>query len=53
LSFYHALLCLLVATNLYLTRKLANNSAAVGTETELSGIIESANGARIAFGAMR
>jgi len=48
-----ALLCMLVATNLYLTRKLANNSAAVATETELSGIIESANGARIAFGEMR
>ncbi len=44
---------MLVATNLYLTRKLANNSAAVATETELSGIIESANGARIAFGEMR
>ena len=47
------LLCLLVATNLYLTRKLANNSSAVATETELSGIIESANGTRIAFGEMR
>jgi len=48
-----ALLCMLVATNLYLTSKLANNSAAVATETELSGIIESANSARIAFGEMR
>src|SRR5882672_281136 len=48
-----ALLCMLIATNLYLTRTLANNSAAVATETELSGIIESANGARIAFGEMR
>jgi signal transduction histidine kinase/CheY-like chemotaxis protein len=48
-----ALLCMLVATNLYLTRKLANNSAAVATETELSGIMESANSARIAFGEMR
>src|SRR3979490_2072429 len=48
-----ALLCMLVATNLYLTRQLANNSTAVATETELSGIIESANGARIAFGEMR
>ncbi|MEA2958907.1 MAG: hypothetical protein QOJ58_4485, partial [Alphaproteobacteria bacterium] len=44
---------MLVATNLYLTRKLANNSAAVATETELSGIMESANSARIAFGEMR
>lgn len=48
-----ALLCMVVATNLYLTSKLANNSAVVATETELSGIIESANGARIAFGEMR
>src|SRR6202162_950107 len=47
------LLCMLIAANLYLTRKLANNSAAVATETELSSIIESANGARIAFGEMR
>jgi signal transduction histidine kinase/CheY-like chemotaxis protein/HAMP domain-containing protein len=47
------LLCLLVATNLYLMRKLASNSSAVATETELSGIIESANGSRIAFGEMR
>ena len=48
-----ALLCMLVATNLYLTRQLANNSTAVATETELSGVIESANSARIAFGEMR
>jgi adenylate cyclase len=48
-----ALLCMLVATNLYLTSKLAGNSAAVAKETELSGIIDSANGARIAFGEMR
>ena len=47
------MLCLLVATNLYLTSKLAKNSAAVAKETELSGIIESANSARIAFGEMR
>jgi signal transduction histidine kinase/DNA-binding response OmpR family regulator len=47
------LLCMLVATNLYLTRKLANDSTAVATETELSGVIESANSARIAFGEMR
>ena len=47
------LLCMLVATNLYLTRTLAKNSAAVATETELSSTIELANGARIAFGEMR
>jgi signal transduction histidine kinase/CheY-like chemotaxis protein/HAMP domain-containing protein len=47
------LLCLLIATNLYLMRTLAKNSTAVATETELSSIIESANGARIAFGEMR
>ena len=47
------LLCMLVATNLYLTSKLANNSAAVAKETELSGVIDSANSARIAFGEMR
>jgi len=44
---------MLVATNLYLTSKLAGNSAAVAKETELSGIIDSANNARIAFGEMR
>ena len=48
-----ALLCMLIATNLYLTNKLANSSAAVAHETELSSIIESANNARIAFGEMR
>src|SRR6202140_5427942 len=48
-----ALLCMLVATNLYLTRKLANDATAVATETELSSVIESANSARIAFGEMR
>jgi signal transduction histidine kinase/DNA-binding response OmpR family regulator/HAMP domain-containing protein len=48
-----ALLCLLIATNLYLTSKLAGNSAAVAKETELSGIIDSASNARIAFGEMR
>ena len=43
------LLCMLIATNLYLMRTLAKNSTAVATETELSSIIESANGARIAL----
>ena len=47
------LLCLLIATNLFLTRKLENNSTAVATETELSEIMESATGARVAFGEMR
>src|SRR5579863_6019384 len=47
------LLCLLIATNLFLTAKLENNSRAVATETELSEVIESATGARIAFGEMR
>src|SRR5437868_261696 len=48
-----ALLCMLVATNLYLTRTLSKNSAAVANETELSAVIDRANGARIAFGEMR
>lgn len=47
------LLCLLIATNFYLLRTLAHNSAAVTTEGELSAIIDSANGSRIAFGEMR
>jgi signal transduction histidine kinase/CheY-like chemotaxis protein len=48
-----ALLCTLIATNLYLTRTLSKNSTAVTKETELSTVIETANGARIAFGEMR
>src|SRR5947199_5175389 len=48
-----ALLCMLIATNLYLTRTLSKNSTAVTKETELSTVIETANGARIAFGEMR
>ena len=47
------LLCLLIATNLFLTRKLGNNSSTVATETELSEVIEAATGARVAFGEMR
>ncbi|MGA8899700.1 ATP-binding protein [Bradyrhizobium sp.] len=47
------LLCTLIFTNLFLTAKLENNSRAVATETELSEVIESATGARIAFGEMR
>jgi len=48
-----ALLCTLIATNLFLTGKLENNSRTVATETELSEVIELATGARIAFGEMR
>src|ERR1700722_546534 len=48
-----ALLCMLIATNLYPSRTLSKNSAAVTKETELSTVIETANGARIAFGEMR
>ena len=48
-----ALLIVFVATNLYLTRKLANNSAAVAEMADLVGVIESANGARVAFGELR
>jgi adenylate cyclase len=48
-----ALLCMLIATNLFLTGKLENSSRTVATETELSEIIDSATGARIAFGEMR
>jgi len=48
-----ALLIVFVATNVYLTRKLANNSAAVAEMADLVGVIESANGARVAFGELR
>ena len=48
-----ALLIVLVATNVYLTRKLANNAAAVAEMADLVGVIESANGARVAFGELR
>ena len=48
-----ALLCTLIFTNLFLTGKLENNSRTVATETELSEVIKSATGARIAFGEMR
>src|SRR5581483_7562507 len=47
------LLCMLVVTNLFLSRKLGNNSSAVAAETELSETIELATGARIAFAEMR
>src|SRR3954451_1896231 len=48
-----ALLCMLVATNLYLTHKLADSSAAITLEAELGDVIEASNGARITFGEMR
>ena len=47
------LLVVLVATNLYLTRILANNSQAAARATELVDLITVANDARIAFGEVR
>ena len=44
---------MLIATNLFLLRKLENNSIAVASETELSETIGAAIGARVAFGEMR
>jgi signal transduction histidine kinase/HAMP domain-containing protein len=46
-------LLVLVATNLYLTRKLADNSAGMVTTAELLKSIEEANNAQVAFGEMR
>lgn len=46
-------LVVLVATNSYLTRELADNSAGMGTAAELLKSIEQANNAQIAFGEMR
>jgi adenylate cyclase len=48
-----ALLVVLVGTNLYLTRILANNSQAAARATELVDLITVANDARIAFGEVR
>src|SRR3984893_8478867 len=48
-----ALLFVFVATNAYLTRKLADNSAAVAEVADLIDVIQSANGARVAFGELR
>jgi hypothetical protein len=48
-----ALLLVILGTNIYLTRKLANNSATVAEVADLIGVIESANGARVAFGELR
>ena len=46
-------LLVLVATNAYLTRKLADNSAGMVTAAELLKSIEEANSAQIAFGELR
>ncbi len=48
-----ALLLVLVGTNFYLNRELAENSAGMVRAAELLGVIEEANGAQIAFGEMR
>ncbi len=47
------LLLALIATNAYLNRKLAENSAGMARTAELLGVIEQANRAQIAFGEMR
>ena len=46
-------LLVLIATNSYLTHKLADNSAGMVTAAELLKSIEEANSAQIAFGEMR
>src|SRR5271154_2772837 len=43
----------LIATNAYLTKKLAENSAGMVTAAELLKSIEEANSAQIAFGELR
>src|ERR1051325_2102899 len=48
-----ALLIILVATNLYLTRKLSTNAAGMVESAELLREIEQANNAQIAFGEVR
>src|SRR5271167_2280856 len=47
------LLLVLIGTNFYLNRTLAENSARMVKATELIGVIEDANSAQIAFGKMR
>src|SRR5271170_4096079 len=47
------LLLVLIGTNFYLNRKLAENSAGTVKAAELLGVIEEANSAQIAFGKMR
>ncbi len=48
-----ALLLVIWGTDIYLTRKLANNSATVSEVADLIDVIGAANGARVAFGEMR
>src|SRR4051794_17358315 len=48
-----ALLIILVATNLYLTRKLSTNSAGMVEAADLLKTIEQANSAQLAFGEVR
>ena len=48
-----ALLLILVATNLYLTRKLSTNAAGMVETAELLKTIEQANNAQLAFGEVR
>src|SRR3954471_23835634 len=48
-----ALLVVLIATNVYLSRKLSDNTAATIETANLLGAIEQANNAQIAFGEMR
>ncbi|MGD9615704.1 MAG: ATP-binding protein [Alphaproteobacteria bacterium] len=48
-----ALLLVLIATNLYLSRQLAENTAGAVETVNLLGAIEHANNAQIAFGDMR
>ena len=46
-------LLVLIVTNAYLTKKLAENSAGMVTAAELLKSIEEANSAQIAFGELR
>ena len=48
-----ALLAVLIATNIYLTRKLSDNSAGMIEAANLLRTIEQANNAQIAFGEVR
>lgn len=47
------LLLVILATNIYLTRKLANDSAVVAEVADLIDTIDSANAARVTFGELR
>lgn len=47
------LLLVILGTNIYLTRKLANNSAVVTEVADLIDAIDSANAARVTFGELR